>query len=124
MLFKSFFPEHRLKCSQYLLLVFLAQHVSKFGHFLALFRAADKFLAHNRKLNSLILVDVASDDLVDRLIEVYEKLVVHEADSTEFVRADRLLAHDFMLYQIFQVERLGAGHTFDQIGGQHFQNQG
>ena len=123
MLLERLFPEHRLEGPQNLLFILLTKHVGEFSDFFALFRAADKFFAHDCKLDSLILIDVASDDLIDGLIEIDQELVIDQTHSAKFVRADGLLAHNLVLYQVLQVKRFGAGDAFNQVGGKHFENQ-
>lgn len=73
LLLLHFLAKHGLKGPQDLLLVVLTKHVGEFGHFFALFGAADEVFSHDTELNFLaLLLDVSGDDLVDgdELLEV------------------------------------------------------
>ena len=58
------------------MLVFLTEHVGELGHFFALLGTADKVFSHDAEAHNIILFDVASENLVNGALKIYEQLVV------------------------------------------------
>ena len=104
--------------------IFLTEHVSKLGHFFALFRTADKLFSHDAEAHYIILFDVAGEHLVNGPLQVDEQLVVCKTNPAELIWANWLHAHDLVLDQSPQTERLAARDAVNLVCVEHLEDQG
>ena len=91
-MFLHFLAEHRLKGTQYLVLILLPKHVGKLCDFLTFLGATDELFSHyGKSSSSRNIFNISGYHLVDRLVKVNDKrllILINQTHATKLVGAD------------------------------------